>query len=137
MPTVPAIAFQMITKRVTLANALAQAGRGPAAAALFAEAEARQAEKREPEFPRLYSLQGYNYCDLLLARGAAQAVQERAAWVLPLMKQQRWLLDIGLFSLVDGSRASLLLAADGDVEATGATSPRLDEAVTALRAAGS
>jgi len=27
-----------------------------------------QAEQ-EPEYPRLYSLQGYQYCDLLLSRG--------------------------------------------------------------------
>ena len=127
-------AFQMMARRTIQADALAQAGRGPAAAALFAEAEARQA-KQEPAFPRLYSLQGYRYCDLLLARGAAQAVRERAAWALPLMKQQGWLLDIGLFSLAD-ARAVALLAAHGAPEAAETVSTRFNEAVTALRAAG-
>ena len=35
------------------------------AKALFQDAERLQAE-RQPNYPRLYSLQGYQYCDLLL-----------------------------------------------------------------------
>ena len=66
-------AFQRMSKRTTLAEALHQAGRRDDAVARFREAEAMQAE-RQPTYPLLYSLQGYRYCDLLLA-GA-----ERAAW---------------------------------------------------------
>ena len=50
-----------------------QAGRQPEAEALFAEAEAMQAEW-QAQYPLLYSLQGFRYCDLRL--GGA----ERAAW---------------------------------------------------------
>ena len=58
----------------TYADALHQAGRRQRAGALFEEAEAMQAES-QPGYPRLYSLAGFQYCDLLLA-GA-----ERAAWL--------------------------------------------------------
>ncbi len=127
--------FQMMVNRASLANVLAEAGQEPAAAALFAEAEARQA-KQEPQFLRLYSLQGYLYCDLLLARGAAQAVQERAAWEDEIQKQVAGvsMLARGTLALADG-RALALRAAHGDAEAAGAAGPRLDVAVTALRAA--
>ncbi|MBI1314947.1 hypothetical protein GC176_26950 [bacterium] len=43
------------------------------ARALLDEAERMQAE-RQPQFPLLYSLQGFGYCDLILAEA------ERAAW---------------------------------------------------------
>jgi tetratricopeptide (TPR) repeat protein len=59
--------------RTTLADALHQAGRRAEAEARFREAEQMQAE-REPEYPLLYSLPGFRYCDLLLTEA------ERAAW---------------------------------------------------------
>ncbi|HEX3530288.1 MAG TPA: toll/interleukin-1 receptor domain-containing protein [Thermoanaerobaculia bacterium] len=71
-------AFEQIADRTTQADALHQAGRCAEARDLFEDAEARQAAW-QPEYPRLYSLQGFQYCDLLLAEA------ERAAW-------QRWLL---------------------------------------------
>ena len=45
---------------------------GPAES-LFREAEQMQA-KLQPDYPLLYFLQGFQYCDLLLAEA------ERAAW---------------------------------------------------------
>jgi hypothetical protein len=66
-------AFERVVNRATLADALHQAGRRTEADARFREAETMQAE-REREHPLLYSLQGFQYCDLLL--GTA----ERAAW---------------------------------------------------------
>ena len=60
-------AFQRMVSRTTRADALHQAGRWEESAAAFREAEAMQAE-RQPEYPRLYSLQGFRYCDLLLSR---------------------------------------------------------------------
>jgi hypothetical protein len=66
-------AFERVVNRATLADALHQAGRQTEADARFREAETMQAE-REREHPLLYSLQGFQYCDLLL--GTA----ERAAW---------------------------------------------------------
>ena len=62
-----------MSKRTTLADALLQAGRRADALARFREAEEMQAE-RQSAYPLLYSLQGFQYCDLLLAD------VERAAW---------------------------------------------------------
>jgi tetratricopeptide (TPR) repeat protein len=69
-------AFQRISKRTTLADALYQQGETAAALEAFTEAERLQAED-QAEYPLLYSLPGFRYCDLLLA-GA-----ERAAWAGP------------------------------------------------------
>ena len=54
----------------------------------FAEAERlfREAEEmlheRQPDYPYLYSLQGFRYCDLLLSLGRVQEVRQRAAQTL-------------------------------------------------------
>ena len=56
-----------VGSRVTLADALHQAGEIEEARGLFKEAE-RMQQERQPEYRYLYSLQGYRYCDLLLAR---------------------------------------------------------------------
>ncbi|HEX4951968.1 MAG TPA: hypothetical protein VF017_01035, partial [Thermoanaerobaculia bacterium] len=53
--------------RSTLADALHGAGRREESAALFRAAEGMQAEQ-QTEYPRLYSLRGYQYCDLLLGQ---------------------------------------------------------------------
>ncbi len=63
--------------RTIHADALAQAGGLARSEALFREAEALQKE-RQPNLPRLYSVQGYRYCDLLLARGRAAEAAVRA-----------------------------------------------------------
>ena len=65
--------FERMSDRTTHADALHQAGRRDEAAARFREAEAMQAES-QPEYPLLFSLWGFRYCDLLLAAA------ERAAW---------------------------------------------------------
>ncbi len=66
-------AFQRMGNPTTHASALHQAGRRAEAQALFGKAEAMQAE-RQAGYPLLYSVQGFRYCDLLLAEA------ERAAW---------------------------------------------------------
>lgn len=69
-------AFMRCATRCTYADALHQAGRQPnveRAEALFRQAEQMQAED-QPYYPQLYSLRGFQYCDLLLAAA------ERAAW---------------------------------------------------------
>jgi hypothetical protein len=66
-------AFQQMCRRATAADVLHQAGEPVKAGALFAEAERMQAED-QPEFPRLYSVRGFQYADWLLAPA------ERAAW---------------------------------------------------------
>ncbi len=68
-------AFQRVTKRITHADALHQAGRRAEAEARFREAEQMQADD-DSDDPLLYGVAGFRYCDLLLAEA------ERAAWRL-------------------------------------------------------
>ena len=73
-------AFKQMGLRTTAADALhqsGQAGQQDEARVLFATAEAMQ-HKRQPGFELLYSLQGFRYCDLILAPA------ERAAWAAAL-----------------------------------------------------
>ena len=66
-------AFQRLVGRSARADALHQGGRRVEAEALFREAERMQAE-HYPGHPLLFSMRGFQYCDLLL--GTA----ERATW---------------------------------------------------------
>lgn len=66
-------AFDRAVNRATHADCLHQAGRRGESLGVFRAAEAIQAES-EHEHPRLYSVWGYGYCDLLLSDA------ERAAW---------------------------------------------------------
>jgi len=69
--------FQQMGFRTTHADALHQAGFRDEAYARLREAEQMQAE-RQAAYPLLYSIQGFRYCDLLLAQA------ERAAWQVQL-----------------------------------------------------
>ena len=66
-------ALQRIVNRCTFGDALHQADRRTEADARFREAEAMQAEWQF-DYPLLYLLPGFRYCDLLLSEA------ERAAW---------------------------------------------------------
>jgi tetratricopeptide (TPR) repeat protein len=119
-------AFQRTSKRTTYADALHQAGRRDEADARFREAEQMQAES-QPTYPLLYSLPGFRYCDLLLAKaerkagkaegelkneecfGLCRTVAERAAQTLKWVTTQNWLLDVALDHLTLG-RAALYAA---------------------------
>ena len=59
-------AFLRMVTRATHADALHQAGRRDEAEARFREAEQMQAES-QPDYPLLYSIPGFQHCDLLLA----------------------------------------------------------------------
>jgi tetratricopeptide (TPR) repeat protein len=65
--------FPRTINRCILADALHQAGRQDEAQALFREAEDMQAGE-DPQYPLLYALQGFLYCDLLLSQ------PERIGW---------------------------------------------------------
>lgn len=69
--------FWKETSRATLADALHQANQKAEAGRLFAEAEAIQRE-RLPEVRFLFSLRGFQYCDLLLSLGKWAEVLEQA-----------------------------------------------------------
>jgi tetratricopeptide (TPR) repeat protein len=122
------VGFRRLTNRATCANALHQAGDRARARALFEEAEA-MAAKAYAEFPRLTSLQGFHYCDLLLAEDRAAEVRERAAYAIELAKYRNWLLDIALDSLSLGRAAAALGERDE-------ASRLLSESITNLRRAG-
>ena len=126
-------AFQRLVKRATCADALHQGGHRDEARRLFTEAEGLQA-KDQPTYPRLYSLPGIRYCDLLLSgaeRAAWQAtlsgtgfqsvsadvhgqedhvaacdhVVQRATETIKLACEENWLLDIALDHLTLGRTA--------------------------------
>jgi tetratricopeptide (TPR) repeat protein len=118
--------FQRTSKRTTLANALHQSGDIDEAMRLFAEAERLQAES-DPEYPTLYSLRGYRYCDLLLGQGQAAEVLRRAFQALSWAEGHFGLLTIGLDHLSLGRAHPA-----GSAEAT----HHLDQAVDFLRRAG-
>ncbi len=92
---------QRMGKRTTHADALHQAGETAVALALFREAEQLQQE-HQSAYPRLYSVQGFQYCDLLLAEGSTAEVLERAEYALKIAKDNGQLLSIALDQLTLG-----------------------------------
>ena len=127
-------AFERMACRAALASALHQVGRRDEAEALFCEAEAMQKE-RQAQYPLLYSLQGFQYCDLLLDQRKYREVQDRAVQTLEWVRKERWLLDIAHDHLSLG-RAQML---QSQVQGTGdlaEAADHLDNAVGGLREAG-
>ncbi|MBL8843682.1 MAG: hypothetical protein JNL90_19325 [Planctomycetes bacterium] len=104
-------AFQRMVNRITAADALHQSGQRAEAGALFAEAERLQ-QKRQPQFDLLYSLQGFNYCDWLLAPA------EQAAWQR-LLDQSRSnsesQVSVGLSEIEPRAATTLNWAIDNDL----------------------
>jgi len=124
--------FQKESKRTTLADALHQSGDLDEAEKLFMEAESMQ-KKRQPAYPYLYALQGYQFCDLLLARGQYPEVLARANNALEIvLNGSRRLLDIALNTLSLARAHLQKMQADG-----GSDFPQVnhyfDEAVAGLR----
>jgi tetratricopeptide (TPR) repeat protein len=148
-------AFQRLSTRCTHADALRQAGRQAEAERRFREAEQMQAQ-RQPDHPLLYSLRGFQYCDLLLAEAeraawqanqrsedrrqrtelvqVCRAVSQRAAQTLKWVTTQNWLLDIALDHLTLG-RAALYRAILEKSEIQNSKS-EIEQAVAGLRRAG-
>jgi tetratricopeptide (TPR) repeat protein len=111
--------FQQIDNRTLMACALYQAGRYSESRRLFEHAEYIQAE-RHPVHPKLHSMAGFRYCDLLSSDaersawqcwlnletgaremgtkviGTCDTVIERSSQTLAWVTLQNWLLDIGL-----------------------------------------
>ncbi|MGE5342393.1 MAG: SEFIR domain-containing protein [Candidatus Omnitrophota bacterium] len=127
--------FQKEVNRTTLADALHQAGNLEEAESLFRDAEAMQKE-RQPEYPFLYSVQGFRFCDLLLGQGQISAIIERAEFALTVAKENNWLLDISLDQLTLG-RAWMARALEmQDAEDVAKADRYLNQAVDGLRKAG-
>jgi tetratricopeptide (TPR) repeat protein len=119
------------------ADALHQAGDTAAALALFREAEQLQQE-HQPSYPRLYSLRGFRYCDLLLAQGSTAEVLERYEQWVEWRQDGDPLLDIALDKLTLGCAhlQQLLLPSTSGRGAGGEGLHWLEQAVAGLRAAG-
>lgn len=91
--------FWRMASRAKLALCLHQAGRFPESKTAFAEAEGIQS-KMQPKYPVLYSLPGFNYCDLLMSQGDYAEVERRAMQTMQYAKQGWYpILDIALDNL--------------------------------------
>ena len=120
--------FHRMGLRTGLAEVLHQAGQPEDALELFVTAEQLQREY-QPEYRRLYSLQGFRYCDLLLAQGRVEEVLGRAEEMLD-GSEQDGLLSIALYQLSLGRAHH----AQGDLPQA---REKLDQAVVGLRKYGS
>jgi tetratricopeptide (TPR) repeat protein len=125
--------FRRMFTRTALGNALHQAWCIEEAAAAFREGELLQ-QQEHPEYPLLYGLSGFQYCDLLLSQRLPQEVKERAARTLEWAKHLA-LLDNALDNLSLG-RALLLEAQQSGTGATTQAAEFLQSAVNGLRRAG-
>ncbi len=143
-----------VINRAILADNLHQAGRWDESAATFRRAERIQGDGM-PLYPRLYSVQGFRYCDFLLStaelhdgsgleglgrsekvlpyRETCKEVQERANYMRTLPGQSMQLLDLALIELIL-ARAHFGLALVSLPEFTGAAE-HLDRALDGLRQA--
>jgi tetratricopeptide (TPR) repeat protein len=127
-------AFERMARRTTLADALHQAGHLAEAETAFREAEEIQ-KQREPEFPRLYSLWGFRYCDLLLSQGKVQEVQRRVAKFFEWRQPSDSLLGIALENLSLG-RALIQTFEVSETSKVSQTLTHLTRVVDGLRQAG-
>ncbi len=125
--------FQRMAALSNYADALLQAGALAHAEVLSREAEALQMD-RQPSLPRLYSLGGYRYCDLLFARGRAAEAVMRADYVLTTtIRGSQTNLDISLGKL--GQARAALTAIPSLAAAPRDCADRSARALAALRSA--
>jgi tetratricopeptide (TPR) repeat protein len=150
-------AFQRMGNRTTHADVLHQAGQRAEALALFRAAETMQVGW-QPDYPLLYSLQGFRYCDLLLAETERAAwrvmltpsplmgegggegvtvcreVEQRAVQTLKIAENHHWLLNIALDHLTLGR--AVLYRAILEQSPLATCRSLLDQTVDGLRASG-
>jgi tetratricopeptide (TPR) repeat protein len=144
--------FRIMIGRTTHADALHKAGREAEAGDRFREAEALES-KRYPTEPLLASVQGFQFCDLLLAGIEREAwrrslgsdaqpvdaqiladVEHRATTALALAVRNQWALDTALDNLTLG-RVALFRKILGNA-ALDSAHTRVEAAVRGLRQAG-
>ncbi len=122
--------FWQVGTRIAFADSLHQGGDVTAALYWFDEAERLQCEY-QPIYPKLFSLRGFYYCNLLLALEDTAVVLERAAYNLKCSTNsgESSLLSLSLPKLTFGhaflQQQKFIQAADW-----------LNQALTDLRAAG-
>lgn len=93
--------FRQIAYLAALSDVYHQIGQMSETQKIFEEAEYRQKEF-QPDYPKLYSLQGFKYCDFLLSQGMYVEVLERVMETLQLATLKNWVLDIALDKLSFG-----------------------------------
>ncbi len=127
--------FWRQSSRAWLGDRLHQLGEVEKAMQIFNEAESMQKE-RQPEYHFLYSLPGYQFCDLLLSQGKYKDVMERAEktleWAI-LVKAS--LLALALDHLSLGRAWMMKAVEDGRRDFTKAMD-YLNRAAAGLREAG-
>lgn len=140
-------AFERMAFRTTLADTLHQVGSFAEAEAAFRKAEEMQ-KAQQPEFPLLYSLQGFRYCDLLLSHGRYREVQNQAGQTLEWAKQYLGkgmglhdigndYLSLGRAHLIQAQNALTPALSQGErEEALAQAAAHLERAVEGLRQAG-
>jgi tetratricopeptide (TPR) repeat protein len=106
--------FQRMVNRSILAEVLYQTGQSTKAEETFAQAEEIQT-LRQPQYPFLYSLAGFRYCEFLLNRGDFVQARRRAAQTLHRAERHNWLLNIALDNITLG-RAALMEAQNKDAD---------------------
>lgn len=126
--------YSRTTKRSRLADALHHAGRTDEAFATFGEAEKIQ-KQDQSAYPLLFSLAGFQYCDLLISQGAIEEVKERARQTLDLAEKHGVLLAIALNKLSLG-QASLIEAEHLGTGTIPQAAEFLERAVAGLRESG-
>ncbi|MCJ7623674.1 MAG: tetratricopeptide repeat protein, partial [Anaerolineaceae bacterium] len=127
-------AFWLIGSRTALADALHQVGRLSESEAAFQEAEEMQKDI-QPEHPFLYSLRGFQYCDLLLGQGKYQEVAIRAEQTIEIAIRNRRLLNIAHDHISLG-KAHILQAKQEGIDNFTMAVEQLRQAVDGLRQAG-
>ena len=80
---------QRTIMRTTHGEALHQSGRHEDAGDRYVEAETIQKE-HQPEYPRLYSMGGFRYCDLLLSKAERQAWRSCMELSVPEVAEGLW-----------------------------------------------
>jgi tetratricopeptide (TPR) repeat protein len=127
-------AFERMCDRTTLADVQHQIGRQKDAEDTFKAAEDLQ-KKRQPKHPILYTVAGFEYCDLLLEQGKYEEVLDRANKTLEIAKQK----DLGLLNIaIDHLSLGRAYKLKDQIEKGdfSKATEHLDQAVNGLRQAG-
>ena len=126
---------QRLLRRTDLAYTLHQFGHTTETEELFSKAEAMQQERKQ-QIPFLYSVQGFQYCELLLGQGKHREVQDRATLTLEWAEQAGLgLLAVALDHLSLG-RAHMAEEQQEGQDQFSKAAEHLDQAVDGLRQSG-
>ena len=127
--------FIKMFSRTYVAKVLLDQGFLVKAKKIFIQAENMQ-RKGQPEYPFLYALQGFRYCELLLGLGQYCEVVNRAEKTIEWARKEQILLPIALDHLSLGQAYLRQSQVEGGRDFT-QSAAHMDQAVAGLRKAGS